>query len=170
MKLADWLHARRLTPEQLRRMLGVKNRSSILRYLTGDRIPHPRLIQKIADVTQGMVTLADFLDPSPPRCAVVVDDEEEEPKLVFPWTRGDAYQKAVQQSAFGPEPGVDILSDPVIRALETLGRRAKFTRRGKFLLDGRVSDAKRVVSEANKVLAAEGLTLIAYPGLAGDDR
>lgn len=164
MKLADWLHARSMAPEQLRRMLGVKQRSTVTRYLNGERLPSPKLIQKIYEISGGEVMLADFLDTSPPKCAEVVIDEHGDPKLVFPWSRGSAMDSAYQTMMRQPKEG-ETLSNPVTRALEVLGDRAKFTKRGVFLLDGKVSDAKRVVAEANRVLQAEGHDPIAYPGV-----
>ena len=69
MKLADYLYENSMTPGQLRRMLGVKNRSTIHRYLLGERVPNPETMLKIAKLTRHQVGLADFLDPSPPGCA-----------------------------------------------------------------------------------------------------
>lgn len=164
MKLADWLHARSMTPEQLRRMLGVKQRSTVMRYLTGDRTPSLELIQLILEITEEQVTLADFLDTSPPQCAEVVTDAKGEPRLVFPWSRGERQDAAYQRMMDSPPEG-DRLSDPVTKAIEVLGGRARFTKRGVFLLDGQLSDARRVVAEANRILRAEGQPLIAYPGV-----
>ncbi|MEM9167422.1 MAG: helix-turn-helix transcriptional regulator [Planctomycetota bacterium] len=164
MKLADWLHARSMTPEQLRRMLGVKQRSTVMRYLTGDRTPSLELIQLILEITEEQVTLADFLDTSPPKCAEVVTDAKGDPKLVFPWSRGERQDAAYESMLRRPREG-DHLSDPVTRAMEVLKGRTRFTKRGMFLLDGRLSDARRVVAEANRVLEAKGEPPIPYPGV-----
>ena len=163
MKLADWLHKQRLTPEQLRRMLGVKNRSTVTRYLSGDRRPSVSVLQKIHDITRGEVTLTDFLDTSPPKCAAVIMSPEGEPKLVFPWSNNPAdLQAAFDQLSEAPAEG-STLSDAVTLAMETLGNRVKLTVRGKFLLDGRVTDARRVVRAANEVREADGRAPIPYP-------
>lgn len=168
-KLADWLLRERLTPEQLRRMLGVKNRSTVMRWLTGARVPGAEMLQKINDITQGEVTIEDFLDPSPPKCAEVILDLAGNPKLVFPWTPGREVQaEAYKKVRTEPREG-DRWSDPITKAMEVLGNRVRFTKRGLFLLDGRVTDARGVVREANKVLDAFGRPQLPYPGVKGTD-
>lgn len=166
MKLADWLFANRLTPEQLRRMLGVANRTTIHRYCEGSRTPRADLLQQIHEITQGEVTLADFLDTGPPKCAAIVQSRTGESRLVFPWSkRTPEIDAALEQLNRAPGEHTH-LSDPVTRALEVLGPRARFTKRGVFLLDGHVSDARRVVAAANQLLEAEGQPPIDYPGVS----
>ena len=73
MKLADYMYKHGITPAQLRRMLGVRSRATISRYLSGDRIPSHKIRLKIQRLTNGQVTLEDLLDTSPPKCAIVVE-------------------------------------------------------------------------------------------------
>ncbi|MEM1166912.1 MAG: helix-turn-helix transcriptional regulator [Planctomycetota bacterium] len=171
MKLADWLHARSLTPEQLRRMLGVTSRSTVNRYLGGDRVPRPPILHQIHDLTGGAVTLEDFLDPTPPECAAVVRDVGGRTRWVFPWSRGYAQERAFIEMMRSPREG-DTPSEPLTMAMETLGSRLRRTRRGRFLLDGRPSDARRVVAAANRIRAASGEPPIPYPTVRrrDDDR
>lgn len=166
MKLADWLFEQNLTPEQLRVMLGVKNRSTIKRYLDGDRVPREDVLQKITEITHGRVTHKDILDPSPPRCAAVIIGDNDEARLVFPWSRDvSGQEQAFAEMLQGPREE-DCLSNPVDEALRVLGARARFTDRGRFLLDGRPTDAQRVVRAANQLLRNRHEPLIAYPGSA----
>jgi hypothetical protein len=46
-----------------------------------------------------------------------------------------------------------------------LAGRAWFTPSGKFLLDGRASDPKRLVAAANGILRSSGKPPIKYPGV-----
>tara|TARA_Y100000815_G_C13283599_1_gene477915 strand:- start:258 stop:779 length:522 start_codon:yes stop_codon:yes gene_type:complete len=164
MKLADWLHTRSYTPEQLRRMLNVKDRSTIHRWLSGARRPGSAMIQKIADITQDEVTLQDFLDTSPPRCAQVTLEAAGNPRLLFPWSKG--YDNDIVLGGVMSEPPEGSrLSNAVIDAMEKLAGRIRFTKKGVFLLDGRISDVRRIVAEANRILVAEGKPEIPYPTL-----
>ena len=160
MKLADWLFESNVAPEQLRRMLGVRSRTTIHRYLTGERTPRSRVILKISEITCGRVQLADFLDEVPPRCATVVQIEGRT-KLVFPWTeRGGRIEAAERAAGRDPETWP---SPPLAAAIETLGTRVRVTRSGRFLLDGRISDARRVVREANAIRSELGQPEVDYP-------
>ena len=197
MKLADFMHEHDLSPRQMRWILGVKSRSTILRYLSGERMPSPQLMKRIHQVTDGRVTLADFLDPAPPRCVRVVIDRHGKPRLVYPWTDLETARRVAsndnelrehpdtirhpatlrsgaQQSLNPPEkPGQlppsedpdEWPSRPLHLALRVLDDRVRHTRRGRFLLDGRISDPKRIVAAANRVLRSRGEAPIPYPGV-----
>ena len=159
MKLADYLYENSQTPTQLRRMLGVQRRSTVWRYLTGERIPQPLMLQRIIDLTDGDVTLSDFLDPEPPECARTITDPAGRPRMVLPWSPDYPDDDPTTPNDTGP------LTTPVVRALDVLGARAQFTRSGVFLLDGRSSDVRRIVRAANDVLRRRGDPTIAYPGV-----
>lgn len=164
MKLADWLYDNSVTPSQLRRMLGVKCRSTVWRYLTDERVPNSRTAQRIIEITGGEVQLADFLDPSPPECLVAVTDDDGEERLVLPWS-----PLAPAGGGNGDDDDDDSehrrLSHPVKRALSVLDGRAWFTPSGVFLLDGKPVDLKRVMQAANDVLRRRGEPPIPYPGV-----
>lgn len=159
MKLADYLYENSMTPSQLRTMLGVKNRSTIHRYLLGERVPNPETMLKITRLTRFQVGLADFLDSSPPNCARIVDDEHGVPRIVLPWSPD--YRK----DDHTPSSSGDPLTGPVQRAIDLLEGRARFTPRGVFLLDGRVCDLKDIMRAANRVLESRGEQPIPYPGV-----
>jgi hypothetical protein len=187
MKLADFMHAHGLTPRDLREMLGVRSRTTVLRYISGERLPAPDVMRAIDELTGGAVTLADFLDPKPAHCLRVVVDRTGRLQEVYPWT--DIEQRRRHQSANDNDPrgkrpstpgapqrgraappaGGDNADEwpsaPLQRALIVLGGRAMVARRGGFLLDGRKADSRRVVAAANRVLKANGLSPIQYPGL-----
>ncbi|UYV13482.1 MAG: hypothetical protein NCW75_04155 [Phycisphaera sp.] len=148
-----------MTPSQLRRMLGVQRRSTVWRYLTGERIPQPQTLQRIQDLTDQEVVLEDFLDPSPPRCARTITGADGCHRMVLPWSPDYPDEDPTAANDQGP------LSLPVLRALDVLGARAQFTRTGVFLLDGRSSDVRRIVRTANEVLRRRGEPTIAYPGV-----
>ena len=163
MKLADWLHTRSLTPEQLRRMLGVTNRSTVHRWLDGTRRPGKDRLHQIELLTEEAVTAADFDDSAPPRCAQLVEHPQGKKDLVFPWSKGvDRRDAAFEAMMDEPREG-DVFTTPLLSALEILGSRAKLTPRGMFLLDGRPSDARRVVAAANEKLASKGHPQLPYP-------
>lgn len=154
MKLADWLFDNSVSPGAMRSRLGV-SRTAIHRYLTHKRIPQPRMLQRIITLTGGQVQLADFLDPEPPRCVRVEMKKDGSTRWVLPWS--EDYDT--------DEPRSERLSPPLTRALAALDGRAWFTPSGTFLLDGRVSDPKRLVMAANAALLAQGKPPIAYPGV-----
>ncbi|PCI09698.1 hypothetical protein COB72_05525 [bacterium] len=144
-------------------MLGVKDRSTIHRYITGDRKPSPKVVELIEKITDGEVLQVDFEDTSPPKCAVVIDGSNGEPRLYFPWSRGYRYQEAAFEKTRYTEPGPDTPSNTIIDAIEILAGRARITPRGRFMLDGRPTDARRVVLAANRQLASDGKSELEYP-------
>jgi len=160
MKLADYLYENSMTPGLLRRKLGVTNRSTVWRWLAGERIPQPEMMLKIERLTDGRVTLSDFLDPTPPRCANVVVDERGRKKWVLPWSPGWRDPRRPKEP-----PRSDRLSEPVLQGLRSLGGRAWYTPRGVFLLDGRKVSLKRLMEAANEARAARGEPRIPYPGV-----
>lgn len=188
MKLADFMHEQQITPWALRRMLGVKGQSTVQRYLSGERVPSPALMRRIHELSDGRVTVEDFLDPEPPRCARVVIDRRGRPRMVFPWTELDAVPRSAQNEnrtqprkrhvpgkPLDPpersgrlDPGEDPDDwpyGPLRHALEELGPRAMQSKRGHFLLDGRVTDPKRLVAAANRERTRRGESPIPYPGV-----
>jgi hypothetical protein len=54
---------------------------------------------------------------------------------------------------------------PVQRAFRVLNSRVRYTPRGKFLLDGRVTDLKRIMRAANDELRRREQPPIPYPGV-----
>ncbi len=145
MKLADFLYEHQLKPAQFARMLGVRSRETVHRYLRGERIPEPKILQRIIEITEGQVQLSDFLDRTPPRCWRYRDQS-------YPWSRDTET----------PAPLTPVLN----RAIDTLGKRARWLGDSRFELDGRPSDARQIVETANAARKRMGLKLLAYPGVA----
>jgi len=159
MKLADYMYEQQLTPSDLRRLLRIQSRETLWRYLKNERIPQPQVLLLIEELTKGRVRLQDFLDPSLPKCAKKIVDRFGREKVVLPGSKdwpGD------------PIPvytvGTEDLSPPVRRAFEVLGNRVKYTK-GKFFLDGRLSDLRRIMRAANEELRRRGEPPIPYPGV-----
>jgi transcriptional regulator with XRE-family HTH domain len=61
MKLQEWLTKNAMTHEHFAQIIGVQ-RSSVTNYVSGAKIPHPRVLQKISVETKNRVTLLDFID------------------------------------------------------------------------------------------------------------
>lgn len=174
MKLADFMQKHSITPQQLRTMLGVKSRSTVLRYVNGERLPSPELMLRIEELTGGAVTLADFLDPDPPRCVRVVIDRHGREQTIYPWSvletrpkprRPANDNRPARRRASTTDPHDVWPSPPLQRAIDLLGPRVRHAKRGGFLLDGRIADTKRVMTSANELLKARGEKPIPYPGV-----
>lgn len=59
-ELQDYLTRNNLSPTEFGRMLGLKSRASVPRYLKGERKPADSVIKKIKDITNGAVTADSF--------------------------------------------------------------------------------------------------------------
>lgn len=163
MKLADYLYENGMTPTHIRRLLGIKHRSTFLRWLTGDRVPSKAMCDRISLFTNGHVRRTDFLDPSPPKCAVIVmEPGTDDVVVIHPWSPRYEAIKARQNGLDGDSPN---LSPSVLRALRVLKGRAWYTPTGRFTLDGRLVDLKRIMLEANDVLEKRGEPPIPYPSV-----
>lgn len=162
MKLADWIFQNLMTPSTLRRRLGITNRSTVHRWLHGERIAKPEYMVRIKDLTNGEVTLRDFLDPTPPECAVVVTLANGKTKWILPWSHTSEEEL---DSPHNPHSHHDEVSLPVRRALATLGRRAIEQLGGMYRVDGRITDTSGLIKKANQTLHNENREQIAFPGI-----
>ena len=64
MTLNDWRKAQAMTIPRLSSLLGMPI-NTVRSYLYGHRRPRPPEALRIADVTEGAVTIRDFYDPRP---------------------------------------------------------------------------------------------------------
>lgn len=160
MKLADFLFNNSMSPSTLKEQLGLAHRSTVWRWMTDGRRPNPKMMARVIELTRGEVTEADFRDPSIPKCAKLVHDEGGRPRLLLPWSSDHAPKSTDHTKS--DEPTV---TPPIQKALAVLEGRAQFTARGTVLIDGRASDTKRLVIEANRVLAERNEPAIPYPGV-----
>ena len=190
MKLADYMYQTGMTPGQLRAMLGVKSRSTVLRYISGERVPNGTIMAKIKELSGGRVTLRDFYDESPPKCIRILIDRHGEEHKVYPWTNIERRHQFPANDNHPPDSSgsMDGLGDvvlpptdwsrplsveladpwpsqPLKMAIDELGSRVKPSKRRDFLLDGRLVDARRIVAEANRSRRERGLPPIPYPGV-----
>lgn len=150
-----------MTTTQLRRVLGVTSRSTITRYLHGERTPSLAMMMKIARLTQGRVQPHDFAAPGNPKCATIITLPSGKQKLVFPWnTKASdlAAAEAIEKQRLANDTDSPVLAT----AIRELEHRVK--RRSDLLwLDGRPSDAKRVIQAANERRQRRGEAPLAYP-------
>ncbi len=134
-------------------ILGV-SRHAIHRYLMNQRIPQPPILQRIIELTDGQVQLTDFLDNTPPKCAKVINRPDGTQRWIFSWSNAVPERSAMYSRR---------LSQPLLRAIEVLDGRGWYSPKGRFLLDGRISDPKRIVAAANGVLRERDQPVIKYP-------
>lgn len=160
MKLADYLFNNSMSPSTLKEQLGLAHRSTVWRWMTDGRRPNRVMMSRLVELTRGEVTEADFRDPSIPKCAKLVHDGSGRPRLLLPWSSDHAPKSTDQTN--GDELTV---TPPIQKALAVLEGRATFTQRGTVLIDGRASDTKRLVIEANRVLSERKEEPIPYPGV-----
>jgi transcriptional regulator with XRE-family HTH domain len=165
MKLADFLFQTGMTTTQLRRALGLASRSTITRYLHGERVPTPQILQQIIELTGGRVQLRDFLSPGNPECATIITLPNGRRRLVFPWASRESELAAANDVEIARAIEQDNLSEPLQRAVKALAGRAQRLPNGAWSLDGRPSDIRRVVLEANRRLREIGQPVIEYPGI-----
>lgn len=59
MKLSSYLEQQKLTPAAFGKKIRV-SRQAVDRYIAGQRIPQPKVMKRIAAVTDGVVTPNDF--------------------------------------------------------------------------------------------------------------
>jgi len=150
-----------VTLREMQRRLGIESRETFHRYYYDRRIPQPRMLAKIEEVTGGQVRLQDFLDPTPPKCAKKIIDANGHERIVLPGSRDYPGAEVAPYSAT-----TDGLSPPVQRAFRVLAGRAAYTRKtGNFFLDGRLSDLRRIMRAANEELKRRGEPPIPYPGV-----
>jgi len=111
-------------------------------------------MKKIVEITHGQVQLADFLDKAPPKCAKVVKRPDGTERWILPWSNAIPKESSMSSGRLSP---------PLVTAITVLNGRAWYTPRGRFLLDGRISDPKRIVTAANAILREQNQSVIKYP-------
>ncbi len=157
MKLARFLIAHQMTPAAFARLIGV-TRNAVHRYVRGERMPAPEVMERIVQVTEGAVTPNDFYDIALDAGAVAE----------FPWSR--------TPQELDPFEGLERImarhrvSRPVAYAMYVLGGRIRPIGPERFLIDGRQGDVRALIRRANDALAAQHRPLIAYPGVFDPDR
>lgn len=164
MKLADYLFRSGMSTTQLRRALGIACRSTITRYLNGDRVPNNATLLQIIKLTDGQVRFEDFLSGGNPDCATVITLPDGKQRLVFPWSTRRSDLAAVDQQERARKANDNLLPEALHTSVTVLRGRA--VQRGQaWYLDGRPSDATRIVRAANLILTAAGKPLLQYPGV-----
>jgi hypothetical protein len=164
MKLADYLFNSGLAPSDVQGELGIKSRSTMYRYLTGERRPRREMMQRISEFTNGTVRSEDFADSRPPDCAVIIRRADGKLSAVMPWSTKDGRLEAARRSVREDTASSDCpLSTQLTRALWVLSPRARYLGGDRFVLDHCWVDARRVIEAANRHLVSRGLEPIQYP-------
>ena len=65
MRLDDWIAQRGITREAFAALIDVEA-PTVTRYANGDRVPRPRIMRRIIEVTEGQVTANDFIGGKEP--------------------------------------------------------------------------------------------------------
>jgi hypothetical protein len=60
MQLSEWLTRTGTTVADFQRKIGVRSYSTVRRYVLGERVPRPSIMQRIVAETKGKVTANDF--------------------------------------------------------------------------------------------------------------
>jgi hypothetical protein len=153
MKLADYLFRSGMTTTQLRQALGVSCRSTITRYLNGERVPSNDIMLRIKALTGGQVQWEDFLRGGNPDCATVITLANGQQRLVFPWSTRRSDLAAAESLERRRTTG-DVLTPPAIQIAVTVLRGRAVQRGQGWFLDNRPSDAPRIIRAANRVLGS----------------
>lgn len=66
MKLSRYLDEQKISGAEFARRIGVESRMTVLRYASGERIPRPDVMRRIAEETAGAVSPNDFFDAPEP--------------------------------------------------------------------------------------------------------
>lgn len=61
MKLADYMEAEKLSPEEMARKMGNASASGVIKWLRKERVPRPDQQRRIFEVTGGKVAPNDFI-------------------------------------------------------------------------------------------------------------
>lgn len=64
MKLSAWISKKKLTHAAFGAMIGA-TQAAVSRYVSGQRVPRPRVMARIVEVTKGQVTANDFVPGVP---------------------------------------------------------------------------------------------------------
>ncbi|MDP0500858.1 MAG: hypothetical protein Q7P63_12245 [Verrucomicrobiota bacterium JB022] len=160
MKLSEYLILNRIAPASFAKQVGLRSRTSIHRYLSGERFPNPEVMARITTSTGGTVTAEDFQYPLPDN-----DNDAD-----YPWSR--EWQEELRRcdhvfrQMLREKAEWDTLSPPVRRAVNILGNRVQMdVSERHFRLDGRPAGARDIVRLANRFLSESGLETIKYPGV-----
>lgn len=159
MKLETYLIAQQLSPAEFARQLGVRSRTTIHRYLSGERQPSPQILHRIETVTLGQVTAEDF---------AANDNDEGEERMPPPWAKKTSSINTLGEQAFlsmvREWDAAQTLSPPVQKAIDVLGARVSVdASQSHFKLDGRPSDLRLIISAANAILTLRQEPLVHYP-------
>ncbi|MBK1859369.1 helix-turn-helix domain-containing protein [Cerasicoccus arenae] len=170
MELATYLIENHLTPVEFARAIGVKSRSTIPRYLSGERMPTGAIVRRIETATGGKVTARDLRHTYLERQNRPRFTREIEDPTPFPWSRHeweeDEEAEAALRTMIAEAREGDCASPPLQLAIDELGDAVTTDiEQRHFQLHGRLSDAQSLVQFANDARTKRGEPPIDYPGV-----
>ncbi len=169
MKLSDYLQKHHITPAEFTRKIGAKGSATISRYLSGERTPNAKIMERIEQATSGLVSKRDFGDQ-----AKIERRVKYEKLMLHCDFSPDFVQNANLQDLpdFWQDLGLkewraanDNLSFPIWQAKQVLQARLEIAPNQDLILDNCRRDIKSVIGAANQILAMLGKNLIYYPGI-----
>jgi hypothetical protein len=141
MELTHYLSLNNISTTVFAKQLGISSRMTLYRYSTGMRFPSASVLAQIVELTNGLVTAADFT----PRSTVAK-----------PRKKRCAANDAL------PENPKD-LSSVVQTALDELGDRARYQAPNQFWLDNRPVALPQMIASANLIRQEKGVEPLRYP-------
>lgn len=171
MKLIDYLHRNNITIKQFAGIAGIKSRTTIYRYVHGQRRPKAELLLRISKATGGEVAASDFADGLD--CGELNEElrilKREEKALHENFgvrcITSRQWDKTNVADYLAASKTNDNLSYPLWYALQVLEGRVVVENESKFFLDNKPVPATAIIKAANQVLLSSGRSQIAYPGV-----
>jgi hypothetical protein len=154
MKLENYLEEHEISTDRFAEMINVSNRMTVHRYLKGQRIPRPAIMNRILSATNGNVGPQDFFTSLKKKKNKLTNNFSME-KVCW----DSEYNEVVANKAEQLD-----LTEHTIIALNELGDRAKY-KNNKFYLDERPSSLKSIFEHANELRIRRGIMPLHYPGL-----
>jgi len=164
MKLKDYLLEKEIKLSDFAEKIGVKSRSTISRYVYGERIPAEDVMQRIVAITEGQVTRKDFADKPHHR-----------PSVSHPALRRERLEKTMHEES--DQAYLNMLQEPpegenepavitkAVSALLACDKSRLECQGGRFLLNRRPISHQQLIRRANTVLQRQGQPPLRYPGV-----
>lgn len=108
MKLESYLRLQKITVPTFAKQLGVRSRMTVHRYVTGERLPRPAIMNKISEITGGLVQPSDFYatitNPTTKRPRVIKNPDRDNKRITTAQTKAKQPHKMVLAMVSGMTP------------------------------------------------------------------